>query len=195
MSGRPVDASPWSPREAEFLAVTLQLLQQNGYDRLTLDAVATTAQASKATVYRRWPTKAELVLAAFIEGVRQSAVPPDTGTLRGDLLALGEIILEQTHQHAGTIRAVLVEVSNNPALNEAMQHEFVDQRKALLQCVLQQAVTRGEIDGAAISDELWDVLPGYLIFRSIIQNRPPSTDTVRALVDEVLIPSLTRRIG
>jgi AcrR family transcriptional regulator len=195
MSGRPVDASPWSPREAEFLAVTLQLLQQNGYDRLTLDAVATTAQASKATVYRRWPTKAELVLAAFIEGVRQSAVPPDTGTLRGDLLGLGDIILEQTHQHSATLRAVLVEVSNNPALNEAMQHEFVDQRRALLRYVLQQAVNRGEIDGAAISDELWDVLPGYLIFRSIIQNRPPSTDTVRALVDEVLIPSLTRRIG
>jgi AcrR family transcriptional regulator len=195
MSGRPVDASPWSPREAEFLAVTLQLLQQNGYDRLTLDAVATTAQASKATVYRRWPTKAELVLAAFIEGVRQAAVPPDTGTLRGDLLALGDIILEQTHQHSGTLRAVLVEASNNPALNEAMQHEFVDQRRALLRYVLQQAVNRGEIDGAAISDELWDVLPGYLIFRSIIQNRPPSTDTVRALVDEVLIPSLTRRIG
>jgi AcrR family transcriptional regulator len=195
MSGRPVDASPWSPREAEFLAVTLQLLQQNGYDRLTLDAVATTAQASKATVYRRWPTKAELVLAAFIEGVRQSAVPPDTGTLRDDLLALGDIILEQTHQHSGTLRAVLVEVSNNPALNEAMQHEFVDQRRALLQYVLQQAVNRGEIDGAAISDELWDVLPGYLIFRSIIQNRPPSKDTVRALVDEILIPSLTRRIG
>ncbi|MDT5301100.1 MAG: hypothetical protein QOG79_4342, partial [Mycobacterium sp.] len=50
VSGRPADASPWSPREAELLAVTLQLLQQNGYDRLTLDAVATTAQASKATV-------------------------------------------------------------------------------------------------------------------------------------------------
>jgi AcrR family transcriptional regulator len=195
MSSRPADASPWSPREAELLAVTLQLLQENGYDRLTLDAVATTAQASKATVYRRWPTKAELVLAAFIEGVRQAAVPPDTGTLRGDLLALGEIILEQTHQHSGTVRAVLVEVSNNPALNEAMQHEFIDQRKTLLLYVLQQAVNRGEIDGAAISDELWDVLPGYLIFRSIIQNRPPSTDTVRALVDDVLIPSLTRSTG
>ena len=195
MSGRPVDASPWTPREAELLAVTLQLLQQNGYDRLTLDAVAATAQASKATVYRRWPTKAELVLAAFIEGIRHSAVPPDTGTLRGDLLTLGESILEQTHQHAGTLRAVLVEVSNNPALNDVMQHEFIDQRRALLQYVLQQAVARGEIDEAAISDELWDVLPGYLIFRSIIQNRPPNMDTVQALVDEVLLPSLTRRIG
>ena len=81
--------SPWSPREAELLAVTLELLQEHGYDRLTLDAVATTARASKATIYRRWPTKAELVLAAFVEGTRQVAVDPDTGTLRGDLLRLG----------------------------------------------------------------------------------------------------------
>ncbi len=80
-----VEASPWSPRETELLEVTLRLLQQEGYDRLTLDAVAATARASKATVYRRWPTKAELVLAAFIEGVRQVAVAPETGTLRGDL--------------------------------------------------------------------------------------------------------------
>ncbi|MDT5256990.1 MAG: hypothetical protein QOD10_2070, partial [Mycobacterium sp.] len=63
--------SSWSPREAELLEVTLRLLQEHGYDGLTVDAVAMTARASKATVYRRWPSKAELVLAAFIEGIRQ----------------------------------------------------------------------------------------------------------------------------
>ena len=51
---------------------------------------------------------------------------------------------------------------------------------------------RGEIDAAAISDELWDLLPGYLIFRSIMHDRPPTEHTVEALVDEVIIPSLTR---
>jgi AcrR family transcriptional regulator len=173
----------------------LQLLQQHGYDRLTLDAVATTARASKATVYRRWPTKAELVLAAFIEGIRQVAVPPDTGTLRGDLLHLGEVVLQQTRQHAGTIRGVLIEVSRNPALSDAMQHQFIDQRKALIQGILRQAVERGEIADAAITDELWDLLPGYLIFRSIVPNRPPTLHTVRALVDDVLMPSLTRPAG
>src|SRR5262249_62018507 len=73
--------SPWSPREAELLAVTLRLLQEHGYERLTVDAVASEARASKATVYRRWPSKAELVLAAFIEGIRQVAIPPDSCTL------------------------------------------------------------------------------------------------------------------
>ncbi|OKH84463.1 TetR family transcriptional regulator [Mycobacterium sp. SWH-M3] len=185
----------WSPREAELLAVTLQLLQEHGYDGLTLDAVAATARASKATVYRRWPTKAELVLAAFIEGIRQVAVAPETGTLRGDLLQIGAVICEQAQTHAGTIRAVLVEVSRNPALNEVMQHQFLDQRRAVIQHILGQAVDRGEIEAAAVTEDLWDLFPGYLIFRTILSNRAPSEHTVRVLVDDVMIPSLTRPMG
>jgi AcrR family transcriptional regulator len=188
------ECSPWSPRETELLDVTLQLLQEHGYERLTIDAVAAMARASKATVYRRWPSKAELVLAAFIEGCRQVAVaPPCTGTLRGDLLRLGEAISQHARQQAATIRAVMVEVSRHPALHDAMQNQFLDQRKALIQQVLRQAADRGEIEHAVISDELWDLLPGYLIFRSIMPNRPPTEHTVQAIVDDVLIPSLTRK--
>jgi AcrR family transcriptional regulator len=189
---RAVEPSPWSPREAELLAVTLRLLQEEGYDGLTVDAVAAKARASKATVYRRWPTKAELVLAAFIEGVCQVAVAPESGSLRGDLLQLGEVICEQARTHAGTMRAVMVEVSRNPALNDVMQDHFLVQRKALFKHVLGQAVERGEIDAAAITEDLWDLLPGYLIFRSIFSLRPPSRRTVQSLVDDVMIPSLTR---
>jgi AcrR family transcriptional regulator len=183
---------PWSPREAELLAVTLELLQEHGYDRLTLDAVATTAHASKATLYRRWPTKAELVLAAFVEGTRQVAVDPDTGTLRGDLLQLGESIWAHVATHASTIRAVLVEVSRSAELDAIMQEQFLDQRKALMDHVLAQAVRRGEIKASAITEDLWDVLPGYLIYRSVLTGRAPSRRTVQDLVDNVLVPSLTR---
>lgn len=186
------DISPWTPREAELLAVTLELLQEHGYDGLTVDAVANTARASKATVYRRWPSKAELVLAAFIEGVCQIAVAPNTGSLRGDLVKIGETICEHTAKQASTIRAVLVEVSRHPALGDAMQHQFLDQRKALIQGVLRQAVERGEIAEEAVTDELWDLLPGYLIYRSIIPNSPPDSRTVRALVDGFILPGLTR---
>jgi AcrR family transcriptional regulator len=184
--------SPWSPREAEILAETLRLLQEHGYDHLTVDAVAGAAHASKATVYRRWPSKAELVLAAFIEGVRLVAVLPNTGSLRGDLISLGEVCGEHGRQHASTIRAVMVEVSRHPALNEALQEQFLKQRKAMMRQVLQQAVERGEITEDAIADELWDLLPGYLIFRSIIPDRPPTRRTVQLLVDQFLIPGLTR---
>jgi AcrR family transcriptional regulator len=186
---------PWSQREGELLAVTLALLQENGYDRLTLDAVATTARASKATLYRRWPTKADLVLAAFVEGTRQVAVAPDTGSLREDLVRMGESVCAHASAHASTIRAVLVEVSRSAELNDTMHRQFLDQRKALMEHVLTQAVERGEIKASAITDDLWDVLPGYLIFRSILTGRSPSSRTVAELVDNVLIPSLTRDGG
>jgi AcrR family transcriptional regulator len=189
---RCAQASPWSPREAEILAETLRLLQEHGYDHLTVDAVASAAHASKATVYRRWPSKAELVLAAFIEGVRVVAVAPNTGTLRGDLISLGEVCGEHGRQHASTIRAVMVEVSRHPALNDALQEQFLKQRKALIQHVLQRAVERGEIAQDATTDELWDLLPGYLIFRSIMPGRPPTRHTVELLVDQFLVPGLTQ---
>jgi AcrR family transcriptional regulator len=184
--------SPWSPRECELLAVTLELLQEHGYDRLTLDAVAATARASKATLYRRWPTKAELVLAAFVEGTRHVAVDPDTGTLRGDLLKLGEAICAHVSTHASTIRAVLVETSRSTELDAMMQEQFLDQRKALMAHVLARAVDRGEIEASAITGDLWDMLPGYLIYRSVLTGRTPSGRTIEELVDNVLLPSLTR---
>lgn len=182
----------WSARERELLAVTLRLLQEHGYERLTLDEVASAGRASKATMYRRWPTKAELVLAAFIEGISQDAVPPDNGSLREDLIAIGDTVCAQIKEHAATMRAVLGEVSRNPALNDAMQEQLFDQRRAMMKQVVKRAVDRGEIGADAVNSELWDLLPGYLIYRTVIQNRLPTRRTVRSLVDDMIMPSLTR---
>jgi hypothetical protein len=114
--------------------------------------------------------------------------------LRGDLLQIGQEVCEQARRQAGALRAVLVEVSRNAALNKAMQRNFLNERKAMIRQVLSRAAERGEIRKAAISDELWDLLPGYLIFRSINSGRPPSRRTVQTLVDDVIIPSLTRPV-
>jgi len=184
-----VHESPWSDRERELLAVTLRLLREHGYDGLTIDEVAAEGRASKATVYRSWPTKAELVLAAFIEGIRQDADPPDTGTLRDDLVALGDMICGHARDHATIIRAVLGELSRIPALHTELQR-FLAGRKALIHQILARAADRGEIDAAAIHPELWDVLPGYLVYRAVIQDRPPTRRTVRFLVDDVVLPGL-----
>jgi AcrR family transcriptional regulator len=181
---------PWSARESELLAITLRLLQQHGYDRLTVEAVASAARASKSTVYRRWPSKADLVLAAFIEGTRGSAAPPRTGSLRGDLLEIGRATCQQACDHTSTMRAVLNEMSHSPALSDAMQEKFILQRKLMIDGVLAAAVERGEIDTTAINDEIFDLLPGYLVFRALVSNRPPTEETVRTLVDDVLLPSL-----
>jgi len=62
----------------------------------------------------------------------------------------------------------------------------------LMNHILHEAAARGEIEPAAINDELWDLLPHYLIFRSIFPGPPPTPQTVQVLVDDVLMPSLTR---
>lgn len=172
--------------------MTLELLQEHGYDRLTVDAVAAAARASKATVYRRWPSKSQLVLAAIIDNVCESAAPPDTGTLRGDLLRLGKMICEEACRHAGTIRAVGVEMYRNPALNEVVQQHFVDQQREVIQHVLQRAADRGEIKTAVVDDDLSDLLSGYLVYRCVIATRPPTQRSMRAFIDGVVIPNLTR---
>ncbi len=74
-------------REQEILEATLDVLADVGYDRLTMDAVASAARASKATLYRRWETKASLVLEAVLAQKGPIGEAPDTGTLRGDLIA------------------------------------------------------------------------------------------------------------
>ncbi|KGI69764.1 TetR/AcrR family transcriptional regulator [Mycobacterium rufum] len=184
--------SCWTEREAELLTVTLRLLQSHGYDRLTVDAVAAEAKASKATVYRRWPSKADLVLAAFIEGTRETAVAPKTGSLRDDLIAIGTGVAALAREHAMTMRAVLNEMSHSVDLRKAMQDKFVRHRHTMIEEVLAAAVDRGEIDAEAIDPEIWDVLPGYLVFRSLISERMPTDETVRVLVDEVVLPGLRR---
>lgn len=90
--------------------MTLRLLQQHGYDRLTVEAVATEAKSSKATIYRRWPSKTELVLAAFIEGTRVQLVPPRTGSLRTDLLTIGTSVCTQAREHGSTMSGSVAKI-------------------------------------------------------------------------------------
>lgn len=192
--GKAQQVSQWTPREVELLAVTLRLLQEHGYDRLSVDQVAAESKASKATIYRRWPSKAELVLAAFIEGMRAQLVRPNTGSLREDLLQIGMNALADVRRNTPVMRGLLIEIERNPDLTKAFRTKFIDQRKLLLDDVLSAAVERGEIEAAAINEELWDLLPGYLVFRSLMPVRSPTVKTVRTLVDDVIMPSLTRKL-
>lgn len=188
----PDSATPrWTQREAELLTVTLELLHENGYDRLTIDDVAARARASKATVYRRWPTKADLVVAAVSHSLRHTVVAPDTGSLRGDLLQMADLLTRQATALAGTLTAILVEVRRNPHLSAVIEQRLLDEKRPITQAILRQAADRGEIHPSKIDTDLWDILPGYLLFRFLVPGRPVTPETTRALVDEILLPGLT----
>jgi AcrR family transcriptional regulator len=183
----------WSPRERELLAVTFQLLREVGYDRLTVDAVVAAAKASKTTVYRRWPSKAELVVAACVQGFGHALIAPDTGTLRGDLIRIGEMALERLVHSSGTLAAVIPELSRSAELNDVVRREMVDRQESVMREVFHRAAARGEINAAAISEDLWDVLSGYLLLRFLVPVRShPTIETIHNLVDHVVLPSLLR---
>jgi AcrR family transcriptional regulator len=190
--GQGLLGSSLTPREEELLAATLEVLRETGYDNLTVDKVVARAHASKTTVYRRWPSKAELVCAAFAHQVRGTATLPDTGSLRGDLLQLAEIIARDAGLYASTMAGILAASSRTPQLRKLLVDDLYRDRRDQVHGVLRRAVDRGEIVPEVISEEIWDVLPGYISFRMLQHGRPVTAGTLRALVDELLLPSLTR---
>jgi AcrR family transcriptional regulator len=187
------EAPQWSTRERELLTVTFELLHKMGYDKLTVDAVVAAAKASKTTVYRRWPSKAELVVAACVHGFQHVLIAPDTGTLRGDLIRMGDMALGRLVHGSGTLAAVVPELSRSAELNAVVRRELVDKQEAVMRAVFQRAAERGEINSAAVTDEVWDVLSGYLLMRFLVPVRSqPTNRTVQNLVDDVMLPSLRR---
>jgi AcrR family transcriptional regulator len=190
--GQGLLGSSLTPREEELLAATLEVLRETGYDNLTVDKVVARAHASKTTVYRRWPSKAELVCAAFAHQVRGTATLPDTGSLRGDLLQLAEIIARDAGLYASTMAGILAASSRTPQLRKLLVDDLYRDRRDQVHGVLRRAVDRGEIVPEVISEDIWDVLPGYISFRMLQHGRPVTAGTLRALVDELLLPSLTR---
>jgi AcrR family transcriptional regulator len=174
-------------RERELLALTLDVLRERGYDGLTIDEVVARARASKTTIYRRWPSKGELVFAAVTWGIRDEVAAPDTGELRADLIALGEAIRLQLDRHASTFVAVLPEIRNSRRLGDWFARDFYLDRRRLMEEILERARARGELGAVDREDELWDLMPGYLVFRSVIAGRPPSARTVGELVDRFLL--------
>ena len=126
-------------RERELLALTLDVLRERGYDGLTIDEVVARARASKTTIYRRWPSKGELVFAAVTWGFATKVAAPDTGELRADLIALGEAIRLQLDRHASTFVAVLPEIRNSRRLGDWFARDFYLDRRRLMEEILERA--------------------------------------------------------
>ena len=192
-AGRGLPGVSLTSREQELLTVTLQVLSETGYDKLTVDQVVARAHASKTTVYRRWPTKAELVRAASRTApAASSASLPTPAPCGGTWPALAEMIASVADEYGRVIAGILSAGERSPRLRELLAKDLYYQRRDQVQGVLHRAATRGEIAQQAISDDLWDVLPAYILFRTLLDERPVPPTTLHALIDDVLLPSLTR---
>ncbi|MEU0089693.1 TetR/AcrR family transcriptional regulator C-terminal ligand-binding domain-containing protein [Kribbella sp. NPDC006257] len=178
-------------REEEILDATVEVVAELGYDRLTMDAVATAAKASKATLYRRWSTKAELVVDA-ISRAKGCPMPEDvdTGSLRGDLISMSCNEGGFTSELPMSVMAGLLTALHRDAdLQKAFKERFLAPRLALTNGVFERAVQRGEIGAEVDIELLSQTLPAVIIHHAFVLGIEPTEDLILRVIDHVILPA------
>ncbi|GAA3551803.1 TetR/AcrR family transcriptional regulator [Nocardioides daeguensis] len=180
-------------REQEILDATLGVLIDVGYDRLTMDAVATKAKASKATLYRKWDGKAALVIDALMSQKTPLEVPQDTGSLRGDLLAVFCAPGGLTDEHQTAILgSVITAIGRDAEFAAAFRDRFIAPKVAVARQIYERAHERGELREDLDLEILSAALPGIVLHRMFLLGDLPNTDLIARVVDQVIIPAATR---
>jgi AcrR family transcriptional regulator len=174
--------------KAIFDAVLAEIAE-SGYSALTMDRVAERARASKASLYRRWPGRAALVLDAAYESMPGPDTVPNTGSLRVDTLTVmrqGARVLEGTVGQA--MRGVLGEALQNPDVAAEVREFARGNASRMMREILANAVNRGECDPDRVTDFRIEAGPALLRQRFIFGSGPIDDDFLVGLVDQVVLP-------
>ncbi|GAA2092408.1 TetR/AcrR family transcriptional regulator [Microlunatus panaciterrae] len=174
-------------REAEIFSATRQLLVEYGYDRLTLAAVASAAKASKATLYRRWSGKADLVIDAVAGGGADRVI--DTGSLRGDLMAAAETPGDLADDLPGMIGALVAALHRDAELTEAFRTRFLEPKLTQTRTIFERARDRGEVAGQADLQTLGSILPALCSHEAFLFGVQTTPERIRQIIDEVVLPA------
>ncbi|WP_458042114.1 MULTISPECIES: TetR/AcrR family transcriptional regulator [Bacteria] len=180
-------------RDPEILQAAIDILAEEGFDGMTIDMVATRAKAGKATLYRRWPSKAELVLDAI--GCMKAAdlspdKLPDTGTLRGDLIGMiTSRTAEDAERRLRVMAGVAALLTREPELTDAASAVLMAPRITAIRGLLQRALARGEIRADADLDALAELLPAMAAFRGLVERKPIDREYQISLIDGILLPA------
>lgn len=177
-------------REAEILDATVRVLAEVGYDRLTMDLVATEAHASKATLYRHWSTKAELVVDAISRAKGLPQEPPDTGSLRGDLLSTwcGGNQGSSSKLPVSVMSGLMTAMHADEELATVFRERFLEPRWSEWIKVAERARDRGEIADGVDLDFVLALLPALCSYFGAVRGCQLDNDFVERLIDEVVFP-------
>lgn len=181
--GRPRDAGA----DDAITDAVVELLTEVGFRGLTIDAVAHRARVGKATIYRRWPGKEQLVLDALTAG-RIPLPEPDTGNLGDDLLAY-YLPLADADAQQGAVRlmpALAAEAAVDAEI-AARLHAYVSDRRAPVAAILQRAQERGEVSDNVDIELVVDLLTGAIMYRLYFSGATVDEDVIRRLLQGVLL--------
>jgi AcrR family transcriptional regulator len=177
---------------AAIHAAVLEELRERGFTALTMDSVAARAQTGKATLYRYWPGKVELVIDAIQSAMARIEVPADDGDLRGQLLTVLRAAADDLAGPTGVAaRSMIAEFVRTPELTEAIAPHLEDPVIAPISEVLRRAAVRGEFPAAALTPRVAGVGPDVLRSHAIVHGVPIPDAIITEIVDLVLLPLLT----
>ena len=187
-------ATRGAAREDAILTAAAQLVAEIGYDRVTVDAIAARARASKATMYRKWPGKAELVADALRRHVQGGVFElADSGSLREDLLLVVEAVAST---FVGTDRGpsllgLAEALRTDASLRETVRTQ-IDERSAQDGLLIgRRAVARGEIADARRGPEVVGLAVAHLFLRTLLTGQPVGPADQQAFVEDVLLPLIS----
>jgi AcrR family transcriptional regulator len=179
-------------REQAILRATYELLGETGYQGLRVDAVAARAQASKATLYRHWPTKAELVAEAVRCCKAESPPPADTGSLRGDLAAwFGEIGCFITGEEGPILAGLFMALHTDPALAAELR-SMQESKVPFAEAICERAERRGELRPGYDAGLIDEIVPALLFMHCFALGHSLDDGYIAHVVDDIVLPLLTR---
>jgi AcrR family transcriptional regulator len=181
--------------DAAILEATLGLLAERGYDRMTMDDIASRAGVGKAAIYRRWSSKGTVVAEAIAHWrrARGPGRPPDTGSLRGDLEAIISAVPDYDESDVDTIKVIVgaaTAATHDPVLAAALDDLVLSFPRQIISSVLDRAVARGEIPAGRDLSLVPDAASGLNVLR-VISGRPVDRVWVRRVLEDVILPLAT----
>jgi AcrR family transcriptional regulator len=189
--GRPSGARAAARRQA-ILDAAIELLAEVGYDRMSMDALADRAHAGKATIYRHWAGKAEVV----VEAVRcrkcdDFIAPPDTGSLRGDLLATLNHSRESfTEEDSSLLVGMVSAMHHDQELADLMREQIFEGKQGVFDEIVARAVRRGEPVSTGAASIANEVSSALFINRVAMGGGEIDETFLFHVVDDVILPLL-----
>lgn len=185
--GRPRDPS----RDGVIRAAILALLAEVGYGALTMDAVAAQAGVGKATIYRRWRTKEDLVVDTIAEITQAEVSTPDTGSLEGDLRGMLHTIVGVVNGPTGAAtQALLSTVPHHPALAEAFRRGPIEVWQQAFDQIFDRAEARGELRPGLSGTVVAEAITAPFVQRWLVNGLPVTDDYADEVLDQVVMPLL-----
>ena len=185
--GRPRDPS----RDEAIRAALLRLLGEVGYGGLTVDAVAEQAGVGKATIYRRWPSKQDLIVDSISELGSVLTVPPDTGSLREDIRQFMHLIVEVTRSPIGAMLQSLVSaMHHHPELRAAYRAGPLTVWRNAYAQMWARAEARGEVTPGLASSPMAETTSALIVQRWLLTDEPVDEEYADRILDTVVMPLL-----